>query len=101
MTKPGVQNPHWKLWFAHSGNDLVISVIGQGQAVTVADWYSSADNRLAQVTSGDGYAATAAGIEQLVAAMASFTPPASGQTTLPPQLAATLATAFAANWQHG
>ena len=66
---------HDQLWFARAGNDLVMSVIGQGQAVTVTGWYSSADNRLAQVAGGDGYTASAAGIEQLVQAMASFAPP--------------------------
>ena len=70
-----------RLWFAHDGNDLVISVIGQGQA------------------SGDRYAASAAGIEQLCG-LGVFTPPAAGQTTLSPELAANLSTALAANWQH-
>lgn len=65
-----------------------------------SDWYTSADNRLAQVTSGDGHTASAAGIEQLVAAMASFAPPAAGQTTLSPELAASLSAALAANWQQ-
>jgi len=33
-------------------------------------------------------------------AMASYTPPAEGQTTMPPDLASALAPALAANWQH-
>jgi hypothetical protein len=53
-----------------------------------------------KVAGGDGYTASAGGIEQLVQAMASFAPPASGETTLPPELAANLAPALSANWQH-
>jgi hypothetical protein len=49
---------------------------------------------------GDGYAVTDSGMQQLVQAMASFSPPPAGQTTLPPELAANLAGALAANWQH-
>jgi Ca2+-binding RTX toxin-like protein len=91
---------HDQLWFAQAGNDLIVSVIGQNQSVTVSNWYGAANNHLGQVLAGDGYTATDAGIQQLVEAMASFTPPASGQTTLPPELAASLSSTLAANWQH-
>jgi hypothetical protein len=92
---------HDQLWFAHSGNDLVVSVIGQNQSGTVTNWYTSNDSHLGSVLSGDGHVVSDAGIQQLVEAMASFTPPpASGQTTLPPELAANLAPALSANWQH-
>ena len=40
------------------------------------------------------------GMQQLVQAMSVYTPPAEGQTTLPPDVAAALAPALAANWQH-
>ena len=33
---------HDQLWFARSNNDLIVSVIGQAQSVTVTDWYASA-----------------------------------------------------------
>ena len=81
-------------------DDLVMSVIGEGQTVTVAGWYAASANHAGQVTAGDGYTIGDVAIEQLVEAMASFTPPASGQTTLPPELAANLSTALTANWQH-
>jgi hypothetical protein len=80
---------HEQLWFARAGDDLVMSVIDEGQAVTVAGWYAASANHAVQVTTGDGYPIGDAAIEQLVEAM--FTPPAAGETTLPPALAANLA----------
>jgi len=75
-------------------------VIGLNQSVTVSNWYGAANNHLGKVLAGDGYTVTDAGIQQLVEAMASFTPPPAGQTTLPPELAASLSSTLAANWQH-
>ncbi|HYD04256.1 MAG TPA: calcium-binding protein [Reyranella sp.] len=95
---PGVA--HDQLWFARSLDDLVISVIGEDQSVTVSGWYASANNRITDIGAGDDYTATAAGIDLLVQAMAAFSPPPLGQTTLPAPLAADLAPALAANWQH-
>ena len=87
-----------QLWFQHLANDLVMSVIGQDQAITVANWYIVADNRLGQVVAGDGHTVSTTGIEQLVQAMSAFSPPPSGQTTLPTPVSTALAPALAANW---
>jgi serralysin len=89
-----------QLWFARSVNDLVISVIGEDQSLTVDGWYASPDNRFASIGAGDGYTATASAVDLLVQAMSAFTPPPLGQTTLPAELAADLAPALAANWHH-
>jgi Ca2+-binding RTX toxin-like protein len=91
---------HDQLWFAQTGNDLVVSVIGQNQSATVSNWYTAGNNHLGKVLAGDGYTVTDSGMQQLVQAMASFSPPPAGQTTLPPELAANLAAALTANWQH-
>ena len=53
-----------------------------------------------RTTAGDGYVVGHAGAQELAAATASFSQPASGQTTLPPALAGSLAPALTANWQH-
>jgi hypothetical protein len=53
-----------------------------------------------RTTAGDGYVVGDTGAQELAAAMASFSQPASGQTTLPPALAGSLAPALTANWQH-
>ena len=91
---------HDQLWFAQSNNDLVVSVIGEDQTITVAGWYTSTNNRFAQIDAGDSFVATAAAVDQLVQAMAALSPPPLGQTTLPSGLAAELAPTLAANWQH-
>jgi hypothetical protein len=83
-----------RITVARTGDDLVMSVIGEGQTVTVTDWYAASANHAARVTAGDGYTIGDAAIEQLVQAMASLTPPASGQTTLPPELAANLSSSY-------
>ncbi len=87
-----------QLWFQQSGNDLVISVIGEAQAITVNGWYAAPDSHLGAIVSGDGYSITDTGIQQLVAAMVSLTPPSAGTTSLPPATASALATTLAANW---
>jgi hypothetical protein len=55
------------------------------------------NNQFGQIGSGDGFTATA---DLLVQAMAAFSPPPLGETTLPTDLANSLAPTLAANWQH-
>jgi hypothetical protein len=89
-----------QLWFAQSGNDLTISVIGVNRSVTVTDWFSSVADHVGQIQADGGYTLSDQGAQHLVEAMTSFSRPPAGQTTLPPELAANLAPALAANWQH-
>jgi hypothetical protein len=96
---PGIA--HDQLWFAQSGQDLVMSVVGKPQSLTLGGWYDGADHQLGEVTTADGWQVSAAGIGQLVQAMSAFQPPAAGQTTLPSDVAQALAPALAANWHHG
>ena len=91
---------HDQLWFAQSSNDLVVSVIGEDQSITVAGWFASTDNQFGQISAGDSFTATAAAVDLLVQAMAAFTPPPLGQTTLPADLTNSLAPTLAINWQH-
>ena len=89
-----------QLWFTRSGQYLVMSVIGRDQSLTVAGWYNGTNNHLAELQTADGHEISDTGMQQLVQAMSAYTPPAEGQTTLPPDLAQALAPALAANWQH-
>jgi hypothetical protein len=89
-----------QLWFAQSNNDLVVSVIGENQAITVAGWYASTNNQFGQIDASDGFFATASAVDQLVQAISAFTPPPLGQTTLPTVLADALAPALTTSWQH-
>jgi len=53
-----------------------------------------------ELVMSDGYSISDSGVQQLVQAMAAHSPPAAGQTTLPPNLASSLRPALTANWQH-
>jgi hypothetical protein len=96
----GVGIAYDQLWFAQSGQDLVVSVIGRDQSLTVAGWYGGASNHLGELETADGHQISDSGMQQMVQAMSAYTPPAEGQTTLPPDRASALAPALTANWQH-
>jgi hypothetical protein len=89
-----------QIWFSQSGNNLVMSVDGQNETMTISNWYSSSANQPGQIVSGDGYSISDAGVQQMVQAMVSFTPPPSGQTSLSAATANSLAASLAANWRH-
>lgn len=89
-----------QLWFRTIGTgttaDLEVSVIGTSNKITVVDWTTAA-NKIESFSAG-GKTLDFAHATALVAAMASFAPPAAGQTTLPTSYATALAPALAANW---
>ncbi|MGZ2749271.1 S8 family serine peptidase [Burkholderia stagnalis] len=85
------------LWFRHVGQDLDISVIGSAEKVVLRDWYASSPHQ-ADITSGDGKTVSNFNVEKLVQAMAAFSPPAAGATSLTPNQQAALQPVLAANW---
>lgn len=92
----GIQ--HDQLWLRKVGNNLEVSVIGTGDKAIVKDWYLG-DSRHVEQIWADGKVLTDAKVQALVDAMASFSPPAMGQTTLSASYQSALAPVFAANWQ--
>jgi hypothetical protein len=60
-----------QLWFAHSGNDLQIDMMGSHDQVTVAGWFSNETDQLQQITTADGMKLDAQ-VAQLVQAMATY-----------------------------
>jgi hypothetical protein len=61
-----------QLWFSQSGNDLLINILGTQDSVDIQNWFSSSSSdQLSEVVTADGYA-VASGLNQLVAAMATF-----------------------------
>jgi len=88
-----------QLWFARSGNDLVVSVLGGTDRATLQGWYSSAGNQLDHFELSDGTTLAAAQVQQLVSAMSAFaTPPASiSDLTLAQQQS--VDSVIAANWR--
>ncbi|MBN8779576.1 Ig-like domain-containing protein [Thiobacillus sp.] len=89
-----------QIWFQHVGNNLEASIIGTGDKLVVKDWYLGSANHVEQFKTTDGAKTLLdSNVANLVNAMASFTPPAAGQTTLPTNYQTNLASVIAANWQ--
>jgi len=87
-----------QLWFTHSGNDLVMNIIGTTDQVTVQGWYSGANYQLDRIQLSNGNYLQAGDVQQMVDAMSTLTPPPIGQTTLDPTQQASLAPVIAASW---
>ncbi|RZL45248.1 MAG: hypothetical protein EOP74_01850 [Variovorax sp.] len=87
-----------QLWFTRTGNNLDIAVIGTDDKFTVADWYSGSAYHVEKIKTSDGKVLLDSQVQSLVQAMASFSPPAAGQTTLPANYQSSLGAVIAANW---
>jgi Ca2+-binding RTX toxin-like protein len=87
-----------QLWLSRSGNNLNISVIGTTDKVTVQDWFKSSANRVEKITASDGKSLSASKVNALVSAMAKFTAPAEGVSTLPASTQAGLTKILASSW---
>jgi Ca2+-binding RTX toxin-like protein len=88
-----------QIWFRQVGMSLEASVIGTSDKLTIQNWYTSNSHRVEQFKTADGKTLLDGQVQNLVQAMASFAPPAAGQTTLPESYAAALNGVIAANWQ--
>ncbi|MDB5801577.1 MAG: putative outer rane adhesin like protein [Rhodocyclales bacterium] len=87
-----------QLWFAQSGNDLVVSIIGTSDKSVIENWYSGGQYHVEQFKSGNGKILLDSQVDNLVSAMAAFAPPGAGQTTLPASYQSSLNPVIAANW---
>ncbi len=88
-----------QLWFSHTGDDLHISIIGTDDSVAISDWYSGDAYRAERFELSDGTYLLETQVQQLVNAMAAFSPPAFGDTTLTPELEQELNPVITASWQ--
>lgn len=90
-----------QLWFRRvSGtNNLEVSIIGTSDKLTMKDWYLGNAYHVEQFKTTDGKTLLDSQVQNLVNAMASFAPPAAGQTTLPGNYQSALESVIAANWQ--
>jgi Ca2+-binding RTX toxin-like protein len=88
-----------QLWFAKSGNHLNVSIIGTSDRFTLNNWYLGDQYRVEQFKTSDGKTLLDSQVQNLVSAMAGFSPPAAGQTTLSASQATALAPVISANWQ--
>jgi len=87
-----------QLWFRHTGSDLEVSIIGTADKATVQNWYSGSSYHVEQIKTSDSKVLLDTQVENLVQAMASFAPPAMGQTSLTASQQTALAPVLAANW---
>ena len=88
-----------QLWFRQTGNNLEVSVIGTSDKFTLNNWYLGSQYHVEQFRTTNGRILSDSNVQNLVQAMASFSPPAAGQTTLPPSYQSSLGSVIAANWQ--
>ena len=88
-----------QLWFRRTGNNLEISVIGGSDRFTVSNWYVGSQYRVEQFKTANGKTLLDSQVQNLVQAMAAFSPPAAGQTTLPTNYSTALSTVIATSWQ--
>ena len=95
--EPGIN--HDQLWFSQVGADLDVQVIGTSDHVVVNNWYSGLESQIEVFQAGDGLSLLNTQVDQLVQAMAAFTPPVSGELDLSPALQSQLDPVLAANWQ--
>lgn len=88
-----------QLWFAKSGNNLEVSIIGTTDKLTMTNWYLGSQYHVEQFKTSNGKTLLDSQVQNLVSAMAAFSPPAAGQTTMPANYATSLSPVIVANWQ--
>ncbi|MGN8081724.1 putative Ig domain-containing protein [Variovorax sp. 22077] len=88
-----------QLWFSSGSSDHPIGNIDADNRLTISNWYASNDYRIEQFKTADGKTLLDSRVQGLVDAMAAFSPPAAGQTTLPSTYQNGLNSVIAANWQ--
>ena len=88
---------HDQLWLVKSGNNLEVSVIGTTDKAIIKDWYLGTAQHVEQIWA-DGKVLTDTKVQALVDAMAGFSPPPAGQTTLSSSYQTALNPVIAANW---
>ncbi|RWP39992.1 calcium-binding protein, partial [Mesorhizobium sp.] len=70
-----------ELWFSQQGNNLVVSVLGTTDKVTISNWFAGPGNDVETIKSGDGKVLNHSDVATLVAAMAGFSPATSPSGT--------------------
>ena len=88
-----------QLWFQQASNNLEVSIIGTGDRFTIYNWYLGNPYHVEQFQTSGGQALLESQVQNLVNAMAAFSPPAMGETHLSAAYASQLAPVIAANWQ--
>ncbi|MCB1800106.1 MAG: putative Ig domain-containing protein [Gammaproteobacteria bacterium] len=90
---------HEQLWFERTGSDLVVSVLGASDQVTLADWYASSNTVVERIETSDASISIDQGLEQLIAAMAAFDKPPAVEAVFSDPSYQGLSATIAAAWQ--
>jgi Ca2+-binding RTX toxin-like protein len=88
-----------QLWFRKQGNDLEVAIIGTSDRFEIRDWYKGERYRIEQFKTSEGKVLLDSQVQNLVSAMASFSPPRAGETSLSAEYQAAIGGVIAANWQ--
>lgn len=87
-----------QLWFRRVNTNLEVSIIGTDDTVRLNSWYGSTPSRIDSFETSSGQMLLASQVDQLVQAMAAFSPPAPGQITLSQDQRSALTPVLAASW---
>ncbi|MDN6870642.1 calcium-binding protein [Aeromonas caviae] len=87
-----------QLWFSRVDNNLEMSIVGTSDKLVVNNWYSGSQYQIEMFQAADNQMLLNSQVENLVQAMAAFTPPAASQTSLPQDYHDALTPVLAANW---
>ena len=87
-----------QIWLRKVLNSLEVSIIGTSDKMTISNRYLGAQYHVEEFKTSDGRTLLDSQVQNLVQAMAGFSPPAAGQTTLPQSYADSLNAVIAANW---
>lgn len=88
-----------QLWFQRVGDNLDVSIIGTADTLVIRDWYLGSQHHVEQLKTSDGKVLLDSQVQNLVQAMAAFSPPVAGQTTLPMEYQTSLNSVIVASWQ--
>jgi Ca2+-binding RTX toxin-like protein len=92
---PGIRSDH--LWFRQFGADLEVSLMGSTDRLVLDDWFGQPAQAVDAFELSDGQRLLYQQVDSLVQAMASFAPPAPGQTAWTADQRIAFAPVFTAN----
>ncbi len=88
-----------QLWFQRQDNNLEVSIIGTNDRLSIANWYVGDAYKVEEFRTSNGAMTIESQVQNLIQAMASFAPPAMGQTHLSPDVRSSLEMVLAASWR--
>jgi Ca2+-binding RTX toxin-like protein len=94
----GEKVSYQQLWLSQTGDDLVLSILGTTDQVTIEKWFVDSSYQIEQIEVANGITLASNEVAQLVNAMATLTPPTSSQTTMSSSQLAALQSTFAMTW---